>query len=37
MIRRTLKWIDGKDINEIIYLPQFIEFQVLRIKSRFEY
>ena len=36
MIRRTLKHIEGNNIKDLRYLPQFKEFQVLNIKGRFE-
>ncbi len=33
---RTLKWIGGRRFEEFRYLPQFKEFVVLNVKSRFE-
>lgn len=36
MIRRTLKFTGGCEFNELIYLPYFRDFIVLRVKGRFE-
>ena len=36
MIKRNLKFIDGEKEEGFIYLPQFKDFLVLGIKTRFE-
>lgn len=36
MIRRTLKWIDGRRVEEFIYLPMIKNFIVLNVKGWFE-
>lgn len=36
MIKHSIKFVEGKKQEEFVYLPQFKEFVVLRIKSRFE-
>jgi len=36
MIRRTLKFNGSHKFDELIYLPYFRGFVVLRVKGRFE-
>jgi len=36
MIRRSVKIKGGVVFDDLIYLPQFKTFQVLRVKGRFE-
>ncbi len=36
MIRRTLKFIGGRRVEDFIYLPMIKNFIVLNIKGRFE-
>ena len=36
MIRRTLKFIAGRRIEDFIYLPMIKNFIVLNVKGRFE-
>ena len=36
MIRRTLKFVAGRRIEEFVYLPMIKNFIVLNVKGRFE-
>ena len=36
MIRRTLKWIDGRRIEEFVFFPMIKNFVVLNVRSLFK-
>jgi len=36
MIRRTLKFVDGRRVEEFVFLPMIKNFVVLNVKGRFE-